>query len=120
MWIVCLAEDLHAMSNLIFSYFLWNIKKTSSTAVVIDMLRVKVKGYTSKGDHLDLNNICLPFKRILLWKEKFTTLEPLYKTVYYKMVSDIGWFNGGPQKCIIQTKMYRLYRNMTNNVHLSI
>ena len=42
------------------------------------------------------------------------------KCIGYKMVSDIGWFNGGPQKCIIQTKMYRLYRNMTNNVHLSI
>ena len=32
---------------------------------------------------------------------------------HYKTVSDIKWFKGGPKKCGIQTKMYRLYRKMT-------
>ena len=40
------------------------------------------------------------------------TLEPLYKMIHYKMVSDIRWFKCGPQKCCILTKMYRLYRKM--------
>ena len=45
------------------------------------------------------------------------TLEPYHKTVHYKMVFDIRWFQGGPEKCCIQTKMYRLYRKMTINSH---
>ena len=31
-------------------------------------------------------------------------LEPLHKMVHYKMVSDISWFKGGPQKYCIQIK----------------
>ena len=38
------------------------------------------------------------------------TLEALYKTVHYKMISDIRWFKSGPQKFCTQTKMYRLHR----------
>ena len=38
------------------------------------------------------------------------TQQPLYKMVYYKTVSDIKWFENGPQKSCIQTKMFRLYR----------
>ena len=29
------------------------------------------------------------------------------------MISDVRWFKDGPQKCNIQTKMYRLYRKKT-------
>ena len=35
------------------------------------------------------------------------TLEPLYKTVHYKMVFDIRHIKDGPQKCCSQTKMFR-------------
>ena len=35
---------------------------------------------------------------------RVSTLEPLYKVVHCVMILDIGWFNGGPQKCCIQTK----------------
>ena len=43
------------------------------------------------------------------------TLKHLYKTVSYTR-----WFKGGPQKCGIQTRMYRLYRKMTIYGHFSI
>ena len=41
-------------------------------------------------------------------------MEPLYKMVHYKIVLDIfldiRHFKCGPQKCCIQTKMYRLHK----------
>ena len=40
----------------------------------------------------------------------FHTLQPNYKMVHYKTVLDIRWFKARPQKCYIQTKMFRLYR----------
>ena len=48
------------------------------------------------------------------------TLKPLYKKVPHKMVSNLRQYNGGPQKCCIQTKLDRLYGIMTIYVNFSI
>ena len=48
-----------------------------------------------------------------MWQIHSKTKNPLYNTVYYSIVLNIRQFKDGPQKCCIQTKMYRLYRKMT-------
>ena len=49
----------------------------------------------------DLGLHCLP-----------DTLLGVSRLQWVKTISDIRWFNIGPQKCCIQTILYRLYRKM--------
>ena len=45
-----------------------------------------------------------------------STLEPLYNMIHYKTVLDIRWFDDGPKKSWIQTKIIVLV--YTENGHL--
>ena len=52
-------------------------------------------------------NIFVGLVRIC-WQVLMVVHSNLFIAVHYNMVLDITWFKDGPQKCCIQTKMYRL------------